>query len=122
MSLPSVWLSNGDTQGIYDDVFHAVVDKTKQSVVGHGIDAVTSMEPVTTSCALKKVTAQVEDAVAKGAKIALGEGNVFQSATYSEGSGDGRGVGGYFMAPTMLIDMNHDPQSRRGIRSSLWHF
>ncbi|KAH7124855.1 succinate-semialdehyde dehydrogenase [Dactylonectria estremocensis] len=95
-------------KGIYDDFVRAVVDETKQLVVGHGADADTSMGPVTTPRALEKAVAQVEDAVAKGAKIVLGEGKAFPNATCAEGSGSGKGVGGYFMAPTILTNMNQD--------------
>ncbi|PCD38714.1 hypothetical protein AU210_007179 [Fusarium oxysporum f. sp. radicis-cucumerinum] len=56
-------------KGIYDDFVRAVVEKTKQLVVGHGTDSNTTMGPVTSPRTLEKAAAQVDDAVTNGARI-----------------------------------------------------
>ena len=40
--------------------------------------------------------------------MVLGTGKAEKGATEGEGSGQGKGVGGYFMAPTVLTGMSHD--------------
>ncbi|UPK96218.1 hypothetical protein LCI18_007153 [Fusarium solani-melongenae] len=95
-------------KGIHDRFVTMVVEKTKQLVIGHGSKGGTTMGPLTTPRGLAKATAQVKDAVGKGAEIVLGDGKPHQKATTSEGSGKGKGVGGYFMSPTILTKMNQD--------------
>lgn len=95
-------------KGVYDKFIHLVVEKTRQLVVGHGAETGTTMGPLTTPRALAKAAAQVVDAVGKGAKLVLGDGKAHQNATFAEGSGYGRGVGGYFMLPTVLTNVTQD--------------
>lgn len=66
------------------------------------------MGPITTPRALRKSVGQVEDTVAKGAKIILGESKAFPNSMYKDGSGAGKGVSGYFMAPAILTGLNQD--------------
>lgn len=94
--------------GIHDQFVQLVMEKTKELVTGHGTDKKTTLGPLTTPRGLDKAMAQVEDAIKKGAKLALGDGRPHLNATFAEGSGAGKGVGGYFMSPTILTDMAQD--------------
>lgn len=62
--------------------------------VGNGLDAATQVGPVVSARRLESVTRHVEDAVARGAKVATG----------------GRRIGdtGFFYAPTILTDVSDD--------------
>ncbi|KAH6972010.1 Aldehyde/histidinol dehydrogenase [Ilyonectria sp. MPI-CAGE-AT-0026] len=72
-----------------------------------GAEEGTTMGPLTTTPrSLEKATAQVEDAIRKGAKLVLGDGQAHRNATFTEGSGKGASVGGYFMSPTILTGMS----------------
>lgn len=94
--------------GIYDKFTEMLVEKTKNLKLGHGAKEGTTIGPVTTPRGLVKAQAQAEDAVKHGAKLVLGTGKPEKGATEEEGSGKGKGVGGYFMAPTVLTGMSHD--------------
>lgn len=90
--------------GVYEKFTQMVVEKTKGLVVGHGAEEGTTMGPVTTPNGIAKAEAQVQDAVANGAKIVLGSGK----GGCKEGAGQGKGVSGYFMEPTVLTGMTKD--------------
>lgn len=94
--------------GVYEKFTEMLVEKTKKIKLGHGSEEGTTMGPVTTPRGLAKAQQQAEDAVKLGAKMVLGSGKAEKNATEEEGSGQGKGVGGYFMAPTILTDMNPD--------------
>jgi succinate-semialdehyde dehydrogenase / glutarate-semialdehyde dehydrogenase len=94
--------------GVYDKVTELLVEKTKALKVGHGATDGTTMGPVTTPRSLLKAEAQAADAVKHGAKMVLGTGKSHKGATEDEGSGAGKGVGGYFMDPTILTGMTPD--------------
>ncbi|KAH7021850.1 succinate-semialdehyde dehydrogenase [Ilyonectria destructans] len=93
-------------KGIHEKFVALIVKKTKELVVGHGAEEGTTMGPLTTPRSLEKATAQVEDAIRKGAKLVLGDGQAHRNATFAEGSGKGASVGGYFMSPTILTGMS----------------
>lgn len=92
--------------GVYDKFTEMLVEKTKQLKMGHGAQEGTTLGPVTTPRGLTKGQSHAEDAVKKGAKLVLGTGKAEKNATEEEGSGQGKGVGGYFMSPTVLTNMN----------------
>lgn len=94
--------------GVYDKFTQMLVEKTKALKMGHGSKEGTTLGPVTTPRGLAKAEAQAEDAVKNGAKLVLGTGKAEKNATENEGSGQGKGVGGYFMAPTVLTGMTAD--------------
>jgi len=83
-----------------------LVEKTKALKVGHGAEKSTTMGPVTTPRGLAKAEEQANDAVKRGAKLVLGTGKAHKNSTTDEGAGEGKGVGGYFMDPTILTDMS----------------
>jgi len=82
------------------------VEKTKALKVGHGAEKGTTMGPVTTPRGLAKAEEQAADALKRGAKLVLGTGKAYKNSRAEEGAGEGKGVGGYFMDPTILTDMN----------------
>ena len=94
--------------GVYDKFTEMLVEKTKALKVGHGATDGTTMGPVTTPRGLSKAEAQAADAVKLGAKMVLGTGKSHKNATEDEGSGKGKGIGGYFMDPTIMTNMTND--------------
>lgn len=96
--------------GVYDKFTSMLVEKTKQLKMGHGADKGVNFGPVTTPRGLEKAQEQATDAVTKGAKMVLGTGKPEKNATAAEGAGQGKGVGGYFMAPTILTNMTPEMQ------------
>lgn len=80
--------------GVYD----AFVEKYKTAVaelkVGNGAEADTTIGPMITQAAAQKVVSLVDDAVAKGAKVALGGGR--------------HALGGSFFEPTILTGVTGD--------------
>uniref|UniRef100_A0A0D6R4Y0 Aldehyde dehydrogenase domain-containing protein n=1 Tax=Araucaria cunninghamii TaxID=56994 RepID=A0A0D6R4Y0_ARACU len=92
--------------GVYDKFTQMLVEKTKGLVMGHGAKDGITLGPVTTPRGLDKAMAQAQDAIDNGAKLVLGTGKAEKNSTAGEGSGDGKGVGGYFMSPTILTGMN----------------
>jgi len=85
-----------------------LVEKTKTLKMGHGAAEGTTLGPVTTPRGLAKAQSQAEDAVKHGAKMVLGTGKAEKNSTEDEGAGQGKGVGGYFMSPTVLTGMSHE--------------
>lgn len=94
--------------GVYDKFTEMLVEKTKALKMGHGAQEGVTLGPVTTPRGLVKAQAQAEDAVKLGAKLVLGTGKPEKNSTEDEGSGQGKGVGGYFMSPTILTNMSPD--------------
>ena len=94
--------------GVYDKFTEMLVEKTKTLKMGHGSAEGTTIGPVCTPRGLVKAQAQAEDAVKLGGKMVLGSGKAEKNATEAEGSGQGKGVGGYFMSPTIIKDMGPD--------------
>ncbi|KAJ4220497.1 hypothetical protein NW759_007384 [Fusarium solani] len=84
--------------GVYDKFAAMFVEKTSKLNIGHGAAPDTTFGAVTTPVGLKKAEAQVQDAVSRGAKLALGSGKPFTPA--------GQGSGGYFMEPVVLTNMD----------------
>lgn len=66
--------------------------------VGNGLDPETQIGPLIDAAALQKVEEHVSDAKAKGAKVLTG-GHRLHGAGYD---------GGYFYAPTVLVDVTDD--------------
>jgi succinate-semialdehyde dehydrogenase / glutarate-semialdehyde dehydrogenase len=88
-------------QGIYDRFVQTFAERTAVYPVGNGLDAATKMGPLANGRRPDAIATLVEDAVAKGAKLAAG----------GERFGDG-----FFYKPTLLADvpveariMNEEP-------------
>lgn len=91
-------------RGVYMEFANRVFIRTRSLVVGHGMDTKTTMGPVTVSRSLDKVEAIASDAIQKGAKLLLGSGRRWTSSE----TGNPDSSSGYFMDPTILIDMSDD--------------
>ncbi len=59
-------------ESIHDDFLELFLDHSRRVKVGDPADPVTEMGPVASSRAIEAIKAQLEDAVARGARIALG--------------------------------------------------
>lgn len=94
--------------GVYDKFTQILVEKTSALKVGHGSEKDTTMGPVTTPRGLDKAEEQAADAVKHGAKLVLGTGKAEKNAKADDGAGEGKGVGGYYMKPTILTGMTKD--------------
>ncbi|EXJ65471.1 succinate-semialdehyde dehydrogenase [Cladophialophora yegresii CBS 114405] len=92
--------------GVYERFTQMLVDETAKISVGHGAKKGSTMGPVTTPRGLAKAEAQAADAIKHGAQLVLGTGKALKNSIEVEGSDQGQGVGGYFMEPTILKDMN----------------
>ncbi|MFN3608101.1 MAG: succinate-semialdehyde dehydrogenase [Hyphomonas sp.] len=80
---------------VQDGVYDAFAEKLQKAVsklkVGNGMDEGVEQGPLINEDAVKTVKAHIEDAVAKGARIALG--------------GKPHSLGGTFFEPTILLDV-----------------
>lgn len=81
--------------GIHDEFVKELISRTEKLKMGRGKHDDTTLGPLTTVRGLNKAEELYQDAVAKGAKTALGSGQ----------RGD---TNGYFMAPTILTNMSDD--------------
>lgn len=83
--------------GVYDKFARMMVKATQNKIhVGHGIDASTTMGPLTTSSGVEKIERHVADAVQKGANVLCG------------GRRPANLHGGYFFEPTIISGMTSD--------------
>ena len=80
--------------GVYDAFAAKLVDAVRALRVGDGLQGETDQGPLIDAKALAKVEAHIADAVAKGARIAIG--------------GRRHALGGSFFEPTVLLDCNAD--------------
>jgi succinate-semialdehyde dehydrogenase/glutarate-semialdehyde dehydrogenase len=85
--------------GVYDAFVGKLVEATRKLRVGAGLEGVTEQGPLIDEKAVAKVEEHIADAVAKGAKIALG--------------GQRHALGGTFFQPTILTDVTSSMQVAR---------
>lgn len=83
-------------ENIYERFVEGFVERSRRVVVGNGLDAGTQMGPLITQRRLDLMDGYVQDAVKKGASVALGGERL-------EGKG-------FFYAPTVLRDVSDDAQ------------
>src|SRR5512143_793393 len=81
-------------RGVAEAFTARVVELAKEVRVGHPLDDGVDMGPMTTAGQLKVVEEHIADARAKGAKVPVGGGRL-------------DGEPGYFIAPTVLTDVDH---------------
>ena len=79
---------------IFDKVVEGVSDFAKKIRVGSGLDPQTQMGPVVSSTQFERVNRMIEAGLAEGAKVATG--------------GKPMGSEGYFIEPTVLVDVNEN--------------
>ncbi|UMA67157.1 aldehyde dehydrogenase (plasmid) [Roseivivax marinus] len=83
---------------IYDEVCRRIVEKVEAIRLGNPLDTETEMGPVANSQQFDKILGMIRDAEADGATIATGGR-----------AGDGPGLEqGYFVRPTVLVDVSPD--------------
>ena len=82
-------------EGIYDRFVSGFADRTRKIQMGNGMEAGTTMGPLANERRPSAISALVEDARAKGAKVVTG----------GERSAGKQGEGGYFYQPTVLADV-----------------
>src|ERR1700678_1078582 len=87
-------------RSLYEPFLQACVEKTKKLIVNHGLDRNADVGPLIHQRQLRIVEAQVEDAVARGARVLTG-GSRFPEA------------GVNFYHPTVLADVTHEMQIMR---------
>lgn len=80
-------------EGIYDAFVKAYTEQMQKMVVGDPMDGATEVGAVTRPGQVEFLQGQIEDAVSKGAKL-LGGGERIERK-------------GYFMAPAVLVNVNH---------------
>jgi acyl-CoA reductase-like NAD-dependent aldehyde dehydrogenase len=80
----------------YQDFINGVVDLTKQYKLGSPLDADTTLGPVVRTAAAQAVRAQVQDAVAQGARQLIDE-KLFPASA----------PGTPYLSPQLLVDVDH---------------
>ncbi|KAH8820150.1 putative succinate semialdehyde dehydrogenase [Xylogone sp. PMI_703] len=88
-------------RGVYKELIDRVVERARSLTVGHGLDPNTTMGSLTVARSLDRLEEIAKDAITKGAKVVLGTGRRFHDK-------DSRVPNGYFMEPTVLIDMTDE--------------
>jgi acyl-CoA reductase-like NAD-dependent aldehyde dehydrogenase len=85
---------------VHTDVFDEFVDgfvaETRNYVLGNPLDDATNIGPMVTAKAADFVRAQIDDAVASGARLLFGESNLAASKP-----------GTPYLAPSVLVDVDH---------------
>jgi acyl-CoA reductase-like NAD-dependent aldehyde dehydrogenase len=82
-------------RSLYEAFLGACVEKTNKLRVGHGLDRETDVGPMIHERQLQMVEEQVEDAVARGARVLVGGSRL-------------PGLGKNFYKPTVLADVTHE--------------
>lgn len=83
---------------IYEKFMKKFVDQTRKLTIGDGLKEDVDLGPMCTKGGIITSVSHIEDAVAKGAKVACG-GKKPDGAKYEKG---------YYFEPTILRDVNHD--------------
>jgi succinate-semialdehyde dehydrogenase / glutarate-semialdehyde dehydrogenase len=83
---------------IYEEFSQRFAEKSKELVIGNGLDETTAIGPLVNPAAVNKVVQQVEDALDKGAKLLCG-GSYLEGEAYTKGS---------FYPPTVLGDVTEE--------------
>jgi succinate-semialdehyde dehydrogenase/glutarate-semialdehyde dehydrogenase len=86
-------------EGVYDSFAAKLTEKVRQLKVGNGMDAGVTQGPLIDKYAVEKVEEHISDAVAKGARIAVG--------------GKRHALGGTFFEPTILVDVKPEMKVAR---------
>jgi succinate-semialdehyde dehydrogenase / glutarate-semialdehyde dehydrogenase len=81
-------------EGVYDEFVKRLVNEVSKFVVGPSLEGGNQQGPLINKAALDKVQSHVDDALSKGAKVALG--------------GKPHALGGTFFEPTILTDVTTD--------------
>jgi succinate-semialdehyde dehydrogenase/glutarate-semialdehyde dehydrogenase len=82
--------------GIFKELVSRLIQDAQKMVLGHGLDEMTTLGPVTTKASVERAQKLVSDALSHGAQIVFGDG---------DGTAGGNVVtqsGGYFIQPLIL--------------------
>jgi succinate-semialdehyde dehydrogenase/glutarate-semialdehyde dehydrogenase len=85
--------------GVYDEFAAKLVEATKKLRIGNGLEGPTEQGPLINERAVEKVESHIADAIAKGAKVALG--------------GKRHSLGGTYFEPTVLTNVTPDMRVAR---------
>jgi succinate-semialdehyde dehydrogenase/glutarate-semialdehyde dehydrogenase len=85
--------------GVYDEFAAKLVEATKKLRIGNGLEGPTEQGPLINERAVEKVESHIADAIAKGAKVALG--------------GKRHSLGGTYFEPTVLTNVTTDMRVAR---------
>ncbi len=85
-------------EGIYDQFVGKLLERTKKLKVGNGLDPDTRLGPLHTDAQRREVEEQVQDAIARGAKLLVGGGRP-EGPEYEKGN---------FYLPTLLANVPED--------------
>ncbi len=88
---------------LFDEYVEGFVERTKALRIGNGLDPDVDLGPMTTEAGLQTVRDQIDDAVARGARVLAG-------GAPPEGEAYGRGL---FFLPTVLVDVTHQMKVMR---------
>jgi acyl-CoA reductase-like NAD-dependent aldehyde dehydrogenase len=80
-------------EGVYDAFVRAYAEQAKKLVVGDPMEGATEVGALTRPGQLEFLLGQIDDAVAKGAKVLAGGRRIDRK--------------GYFIEPAVLVDVNH---------------
>jgi acyl-CoA reductase-like NAD-dependent aldehyde dehydrogenase len=80
-------------EGVYDRFVDSYTEQLKKMVVGDPVDPATEIGPLSRQAQLEFLIGQVEDAVAKGAKLLYGGKRLDRK--------------GYYITPAVLVDVDH---------------
>ncbi|WP_304413574.1 NAD-dependent succinate-semialdehyde dehydrogenase [Halobacillus sp. BBL2006] len=84
-------------EGIYDEFVSKLKEKVEELKVGNGLEEQVDIGPVINQAGYKKVVRHVEDAVEKGAEVAVGGKGYLDES-----------LSGNFYAPTLLLNTKED--------------
>jgi len=87
-------------RSLYEKFLRACAEKAKKLLVGNGLDPETDVGPMIHQRQLQMVEAQVEDAVARGARVLAGGSRLPE-------------LGANFYQPTVLADVTHEMRIMR---------
>jgi succinate-semialdehyde dehydrogenase/glutarate-semialdehyde dehydrogenase len=82
--------------GIYKELVSRLIQDAQNMVLGHGLDEMTTLGPVTTKASVERAQKLVSDALSHGARIVFGNGDG------TAGGNAGKNSGGYFIRPLIL--------------------
>lgn len=82
-------------KGVYNEFAEMLIQRVTALKIGHGMDKMTTMGPVTTPAGLDKIASQIEDAKKHGATVLTGGQRLDK-------------MGGYFFEPTIIKDAGPD--------------
>ncbi|MET3107923.1 phenylacetaldehyde dehydrogenase [Oxalobacteraceae bacterium GrIS 2.11] len=77
---------------IFDRVVSDLSDIASKMKIGHGLDTTNELGPLVSRLQMDRVRSYIDSGIAQGAKVAAG--------------GDRSGTSGYFVQPTVLVDVN----------------